>query len=561
MRTARTAVAITAAIMAGGAFASPAAQANPEDAEAAPQEVAAGETVVLPTGDKVTVLPDGTAAIEPAEGREDIGFITPPAFDGSGEIIVVPTDKVADIQAGLEDPRLYNVTRLLEAGVTDAAEASVSALDDREYNGFLPDTTVEAATAQPVSVEVEREDAVFLDAAVAVEAKVEGEFTLGYGNYAGPTTDVFLLPEPELPEFDLGFIYQPVLTSPEGSAEPYTYNFALGEDGGYPDDTEYAFADDELAQVETHLQGLGVPVPGQTCDYGDFVSGQVGAGFCRLVPVEFPSTRTMLYSPGPDLYWEHASRGGIFDESGYDLLKGFTSYEAAVQYPEAGETERDVIHGPLSTGAPIAVRFLDGEDVIFGAALSPAASDNRESLRFNGYEGTATLSRDGELVGEAEGVDEFYLPMADVPGRYTLAAQASHDSEAGLFATASEQSWSFDLGAMPEEEFERLALPYVALGIEDVEGGWVEDDGSVEVTLQAMAGDPAVPIDVESMTFEVSYDDGKTWKQVSIDRNGGTAEAEFCPPRRAEFVSVRMTGVDTAGTEFSHTTIRSFGLD
>src|SRR5688500_18573909 len=107
MRRARTAVAITAAILTGGALASPVAHAHPADADSPAHEAAdtaatdgaISGTVVLPTGDQVTVLEDGTAAIEPAEGREDVDFVTPTMFDGSDEIIAVPVDKVADIEA------------------------------------------------------------------------------------------------------------------------------------------------------------------------------------------------------------------------------------------------------------------------------------------------------------------------------------------------------------------------------------------------------------------------------------------------------------------------------
>jgi hypothetical protein len=671
MRTRRTAGALAAAIIVGGALASPAAQANSENTAeentveenpVEPETSATGGTVVLPTGDRVTVLPNGTAAIEPAEGREEIGFVTPPAFDGSDELIAVPFDMVDDIEAGLEDPRRYNITRLLEAGQTDAAAAPESALDDRDYEGLLPDTTgesviaadeaqkfsvilrdragdvpddswamwtkrdgsdfgtlpidadgvgseafmpgeyvivtafgraptdtergelvlsitpvtvgdsqgellVDASAAQPVSAEVERDDAEYVGAPIffTAQSKKDESFSVGASGLAEARTDIYLMPEPDLPEFDLSLMYQPTFLSPEGSADPYTYRLALGELHGYPADTEYEFADDELAQVETHLQGLGVNMSGYTCDYGDFVEEQAGIGLCRRVPVDFPSTHTMLYTAEPDIHWEHSAKGGIFAEGTQRVVDGIVDrHQGGVVY-EPGRTERTVVKGPFSAGAPEVYRGVDDEGRhLIGGYLYPGYSASGESLALVGYDGTVSLSRDGELVSEAEGVERFVLEMPTTePGRYTLAAESDFTGTTNvLFATESSQSWNFDVGEMPEEDGDELFdLPVVSLGIEGAEGGWVDDDEPIEVTLQAMAGYPVAPVEVESMTFEVSYDDGRTWRNVSIDRDGGTAEAELCPPRRAEFVSVRMTAVDAAGTEVSHTTIRSFGLE
>jgi len=663
MRTRRTAGVLAVALIAGGALASPSAQANSEDtAGAAVQEAsaAADGTVVLPTGDKVTILPNGTAAIEPAEGREDIGFVTPSPLDGSGEIIAVPFDRVADIEAGLEDPRRYNVTRLLEAGVTDASAAAASELDEREYTGLLPDTTgdsvmaageaqkfsvilhdrdgavpdytqahwakreggefdrftfdadgvasaalapgeyvivyeyenlpsetergerllgmtpvtisdsqvqlfVDSAAAHQVSAAVERDDAEYLGAPVFLTAHSEtdtGEpFSLGAGGTVSAETDLYVMPEPDLPEFRFNFMYQPTFTSPEGGTDPYIYNLALGGLDEYPSDTAYSFTDDELAQVETTYQDLGAATSGHTCDYGDFTAEQAGVGLCRLVPVEFPSTRTMLYTADPDTDWDQLTKGGIYLDGTRRVIDGFVDNQDGAFY-EAGETERTVLHGAFSAGAP-EVSQSEGDEASkrFGGYFYPGFSTSGEVLEQIGYEGNVSLSRDGVLITESGRADLLSADIPTEPGRYTIEAEAKSIGTFAEFATASLQSWNFDLGAIPEAGYEYVDLPAIGLRIEDAEGGWVEDDGSVEVTLQARAGTPALPVELESMTFEVSYDDGKTWKQVSIDQDGGSAEAELCPPRRAEFVSVRMTGVDTAGTEFSHTTIRSFGLD
>lgn len=654
MRTPGTAATVAAAIAFGTMAVAPGAVAGPEESARAAVEAAFG-TVTLPTGDRVTVDPDGTVAVEPAEGREDIGIITPVAFDGSGEVIAVPTDRVDDIQAGLEDPRRYNVTRLLEAGLTDAAAAPESALDQREYEGLRPAVAVDAvaaeaeaeqfgvvlrdragrvpdgevvewvrrdgsaygtfdidesgvgtaaleageyvivsgfwndpsetergemvvgltpvtvgeapdelvldaAAAQPVSVEVEREDAVPLGAVMTAQAQA-ADFQLGYGDYVPADSDAYLLPEPDLPEFEVGFIYQSVLTSPAGEAEPYTYNLALGSDDGYPSDTAFAVADAELAQVETHFLGFGVPVSGRTCDYGDFASGRVGFGLCLSAPVQHPSVRTMLYSAGPDLLWAHDVEGGVYDEAGEGMLEGFGAFVIDVAH-EPGPAERTVPHGPVSTGAPVTLRYRDGETLLFSSDLFPGSNTTAsELLMLYGYDGKVTLSRDGQILGESDEVRRVEFPVADEPGRYTLESEARHSGASGLFGTVSTQSWNFDVGAMPEEGFDWLHLPVVTMGLEGAEGGRVDGDEPIAITLQAVAGAPAGPIDVAKMTFEVSYNDGRSWRKVRLDRDGGSAAAELCAPWWAAFVSVRMTATDTHGTEVVHTTIRSFGLD
>jgi hypothetical protein len=89
------------AILAGGGFAPPGAQAQqPEDVG----EV--GGTVVLPTGDAVTVLP-GDRCDRAGRGARGDGVRDAAMLDRLEEFIAVPFDQVAEIEAGLEDPRLY----------------------------------------------------------------------------------------------------------------------------------------------------------------------------------------------------------------------------------------------------------------------------------------------------------------------------------------------------------------------------------------------------------------------------------------------------------------------
>ena len=92
----------------------------------------------------------------------------------------------------------------------------------------------------------------------------------------------------------------------------------------------------------------------------------------------------------------------------------------------------------------------------------------------------------------------------------------------------------------------------VTLASEAVQSGWAERDQPQEITV-ALA---SLEHTAESIGLEVSYDDGETWTAAELD--GDTATLEH--PEDAEFVSLRLTATDSAGTEVTHTTLRSFGL-
>jgi len=648
-----TGAAAAAALMAGSVLAmSEAASAEPPTPSPAEQETGPA-SVVLPTGDRVTVMPNGTTGIEPAPGREDASFLTPSS--PSGDIVVVPTDRVDDVESGAEDPRRYNVSELLRGGHTDAASVPESELDERDYAGLVPDDTpnadlaaddlrkfhvdlrdrsggapdgswvlwaerdgtdfdmieidesgggsvalapgdyvivtgfwndatdtgrgetylgmspvtvtdedvtsllVDGAAASPVSVDVEQPDAEFLNATVAIEARHD-DVNLGYGTFLGPQEDAFLLPEPDLPEFAQGFIYQPVLTAPQGAQDPYVYNLAFQDSDGYPADPAYEVADDELATVAADYRDLGTPLSGDTCDYGD-IERQIGTGFCRLIDTAVPSQRTMYYTADPEITWDNGLQVGVLDENG-DMVDGFVA--AYEQSFEPGPTERVMPRGGLSSGTTSSYRVNDAGVEYFGAS-TPVGGGNDEELLLIGAIGDYELSRDGEVIAAAEGYDFYWnnafteLPAGD-KGRYTLKTDLTQSPSTTVFGTDVSSEWQFDSAPVADGEFGEMALPFVALESDDIEGGYADRRGCQEVTLELRANQYGPVVHAVDMTFEVSYDDGATWKEIDIDLDGDTAEAELRHPRGAEFVSIRTTATDDAGTEVTNTVIRSFGL-
>ncbi|MGI5500032.1 S8 family serine peptidase [Lentzea sp. CA-135723] len=81
-----------------------------------------GRLVTLVTGDQV-VLTGGHARVRPAQGRENIGFIT--RTDPDGDVNVTPFDALGMLRNGQLDPRLFNVTELLGTGYGDADRADI----------------------------------------------------------------------------------------------------------------------------------------------------------------------------------------------------------------------------------------------------------------------------------------------------------------------------------------------------------------------------------------------------------------------------------------------------
>ncbi|MDN3239691.1 hypothetical protein [Glycomyces tritici] len=608
----------------------------------------APETVLLPTGDRVRMRPDGTIGLLPAEGRDDIGFHAVTAADGSGDTIIVPQDKSDEILSGTEDSRRYNVTQLIADGNTDAADVEASQLEsyaglppttddagaeaaqtltvaikdrsgdvpasshvtwfdtaDPDHNGSLEfdaggiasadltpgaylltysfgnDSTdtepgeeihgishvviedqstglvLDGAEAQPVTVEVERSDATLANDVLALAALAPDGSSVGLTSFGSDATNRYLMPETDLPGYDLGFRYQQTLTGTKGG--PYEYNLAFAQHG-IPDDTAFRVADDDLAAVETEYRGFGKAVDGFTCKSGDHAVASIGMGVCFLTPTSFPSERLELFTADPAISWSNRVEGGRYDADD-NLSDGFRE-EADLVF-EPGETERTFPHGPLAAGG--SAMFLYNEDGVTHTEnfANLGTSVNGEKVHLLGYTGDATLLRDGLQVDRITGIDPSFGFGFDLTepaaGRYTLAVDGTRGTAIGPFATTSAVAWTFDLDPTsvgPEGQV--LILPAVGVTAEGIDGGWAEDRDQ-ELTLELVDGEGKA-VAAEEMTFEVSYNDGRTWKSVDVDQDGSTATVELDHPWYTRYVSTRTTATDASGTEVTQTTIRSYGL-
>jgi len=99
---------------------SPASPPAPAPAQAQPST--AGRTIALITGDRVTVPTSGRVTVAAGPGRGHIAFFR--VKDGD-HLRVIPSDALPLIRIGQIDPRLFDVTQLLEDGYDRVSEIPV----------------------------------------------------------------------------------------------------------------------------------------------------------------------------------------------------------------------------------------------------------------------------------------------------------------------------------------------------------------------------------------------------------------------------------------------------
>ncbi|MGW6449842.1 S8 family serine peptidase [Lentzea sp. NPDC055074] len=113
---------VTVAVIAATGLVGPAAHADA--APVTPQTPAGqGRTITLVTGDQVTLTGPGHADVRAAKGREKVGFLT--RTDADGDVSVTPFDALGMLRSGQLDPRLFNVTQLLDGGYGDAERGDI----------------------------------------------------------------------------------------------------------------------------------------------------------------------------------------------------------------------------------------------------------------------------------------------------------------------------------------------------------------------------------------------------------------------------------------------------
>lgn len=180
-----------------------------------------------------------------------------------------------------------------------------------------------------------------------------------------------------------------------------------------------------------------------------------------------------------------------------------------------------------------------------------------------GYLGTTQLElfANGQKIGESSqgsgGLSSF--PAAAERTEYRL--QASGLQSALPLSTSITAAWTFT-SEPSTATFTQLPLLTLQFAPQLNAKGQAFRDAplAIPITVRQLTLTRASEVHLRSLGVEVSYDDGMTWQEVSVRRQGLGYVALLVNPKEGNYVSLRTVAADHDGNTFEETVIRAYTL-
>ncbi len=336
-----------------------------------------------------------------------------------------------------------------------------------------------------------------------------------------------------------------ILARPDGNGgfvdSPYIYHVISSADARVPANLKPRIRDRDLVKVDTRIASAN---PGER------------AAKEWMVDLATPGSVTEYFTPGTRWFPAVVLN---FDPESFEFDGVISSAPVVYEKGHKPIVERwNVgVFGPAfpddGPDEPLVSREGDFMDVYL-----PMHADQRLNHQGDTRRGTTrlTLHRNGELIGESE---EYWLG-ADVPAdsaRYRIEATTTRPSTLSTRVTGV---WTFTSAHEAGEDGKPLPLMAVRFAPE-------LDDHN-----RARAGRPFVfPVVVQqqrgadngtlrSLRVDVSYDDGQTWRRVTLLGSGSKRFALVSHPAGEGFVSLRAAATDSKGNTLEQTIIRAYAL-
>ncbi|MFI6758771.1 S8 family serine peptidase [Micromonospora sp. NPDC050417] len=196
----------------------------------------------------------------------------------------------------------------------------------------------------------------------------------------------------------------------------------------------------------------------------------------------------------------------------------------------------------------------------FNVDVPGAGGDDHVGMTMNASTQTNTLYQGSTQIGQGSGTRVTGTAPSSKSLPYRLNVRTSQDPTAGPYSTTTETDWTFRSKAPAGEEEAVLPLLQLRYSVDTDATGVAKRKTDLTIVAEHLAG-AAECGKTESVTLEVSYDDGAHWQRQSLDRSRDDQwKASLRAPKGAHFASIRATARDKSDNAVTQTIIRAYAL-
>ncbi|MET8566931.1 S8 family serine peptidase [Streptomyces sp. NPDC004783] len=340
---------------------------------------------------------------------------------------------------------------------------------------------------------------------------------------------------------------------------PYVYDLARGYPGGIPDrDLTYAPGRGDLAEVRARYHA---PVPASGGGFRYSITGTFPVGLGFKERIGFPAERTEYVSTGPGQLWHESVdlAGGALEQRG-----GPVRYEGGTR--PVLNWFRPVWHPWLGTGLAWG-QERSGDRLQFNVpGFGDSGPDHTGSgdvySADSGLSQTTAVYLDGEPVDRTTGPTAFVQDAPADERTYRLVTDTALDADRWGRGTEGHAEWAFRSAATPDDGWTRLPLINLCFDLPTDLAGEVRGGKKVRVGIGARYVPGATDTGtIGGGALEVSYDDGRTWRDVPLGAaDGASWRGTLSVPRGAASVSLRASAHDDRGGSVTQEIVRAAGV-
>lgn len=339
---------------------------------------------------------------------------------------------------------------------------------------------------------------------------------------------------------------------------PYLYAVAEQFSGRFPNGYVRHYRDRDLATVRNEFRGGEAGQDAHRLLFPVFPE-DMGA-WAVVLPVELPGQRVEHLGTNGGVRWESALELSVPGDDGWPVLQAVletppTAYKAGREYRDVWNEAPYGPSFPESRWPESGITRQGNTIVVALPVYSDAAGHGGGSLTTTAR---TALYRNGKLVGESPepGFGVFEVPA----GRADYRVVVSATRDVSDLATSTEAAWTFRSGHVPGDEFAKLpasAIRY-APKLDATNAAPAGRAFDIPVNVQRQPGAPGAQ--VRRLTVEVSYDDGRTWRDAEVRSTKSGWVASVRHPGGAKYVSLRAKATDSAGDTVTQQVIRAYRL-